>query len=610
MACTAALPLVATPVDAATQAAAPPAKPSRFALGRDDFLLDGQPYRVIGCELHPARIPPEYWRHRLRMVRAMGCNTVPIYMFWNHHEAEPGKFDFRSGSRNIAQFVRLAQQEGLLVLLRPGPYVCAEWDFGGLPPYLLRTPDIGVRGMDPRYMKAVERYVAAVAAEFAPLQIDRGGPIAMLQIENEYGSYANDRAYLARLAALWRRHGITVPFYTADGPSVSMLSAGTLPGAAVGLDSGSEDAHFELARKINPGVPVFSSETYPGWLTHWGEKWAQVPVDEVLKEVGYLLDGGRSFSFYVAHGGTNFGFTAGANSGGKGYEPDVTSYDYDAPIDEQGRPTPKFFKLRELIGRHAGQPLPELPPPVPVTTLPPVKLEPYASLWQRLPKPVRSAHPKSFDALGHEQGLMLYRTRLAGARGGKLVLNGLHDLASVYLDGRLIGHLDRRLGENSIELPAGDGSGEPPLLEVMVEAMGRINFADRLIDRKGITGHVTLAGMTLMNWEMFPLALKEDWVRKLPATPEAALDPRPGRFFRAHFDIGREPADTFLDLSAFGKGMVWVNGHNLGRYWNIGPQQRLYLPAPWLRRGRNEVVVLDLRETASGAVAGFERMND
>lgn len=279
----------------------------------------------------------------------------------------------------------------------------------------------------------------------------------------------------------------------------------------------------------------------------------------------------------------------------------------DAPIDEQGRPRAKYFQLRERIAalRQDRSSLPELPAPIPVMSLPALLLAPHASLWQHLPPARRSSHPKTFEALGHEQGLMLYRTRLVGARSGKLVLHGLHDLASVYLDGRLIGHLDRRLGENSLELPASEAA--EPLLEILVEAMGRINFGPLLVDRKGITERVSLNGMTLLGWDHHPLPLREGWVKGLPAS--AALDPRAGQFFKASFEIAGKPADTFLDLSEFGKGMVWVNGHNLGRYWAIGPQQRLYLPAPWLRQGRNEVIVLDLRSTAGGSVRGWETMN-
>lgn len=302
-----------------------------FTLAKKDFLLDGKPYQIISGEMHPARIPKEYWRHRIQMAKAMGCNTIAAYVFWNYHEQEEGKFDFSSENRDIAAFVKLAQQEGMWVLLRPGPYVCAEWEFGGLPPYLLRIPDIKVRCMDPRYMAATARYVKALAEQVKGLQVTNGGPILMVQVENEYGSFGNDRQYLYKLKELWEQNGINVPFYTADGPVSALLEAGTVPGAAIGLDSGSSEGDFAAAGKQNPDVPSFSSESYPGWLTHWGEKWARPDKAGIVKEVKFLMDTKRSFNLYVIHGGTNFGFTAGANSGGKGYEPDLTSYDYDAP---------------------------------------------------------------------------------------------------------------------------------------------------------------------------------------------------------------------------------------------------------------------------------------
>jgi len=293
----------------------PAQKPHTFALGANDFLLDGAPYQIISCELHPSRIPAEYWSHRIRMAKAMGCNTISVYLFWNYHEPVEGKFDFITGNRNVAQFAKLVQAEGLWMLLRPGPYVCAEWDFGGIPPYLLKDPDLRVRSMYPRYMQAAERYINALAKVVKPLLVNASGPILMVQIENEYGSYGNDRAYMKRLRDVWVAAGVTGPFFTGDGPTPYMLEAGTLPGAAVGLDSGSNEKHWELARSLNPGVPVFSSETYPGWLTHWGEQWQSPSVPNLIKEVTFLLANRKSFNFYVAHGGTNFGFTAGANSG-------------------------------------------------------------------------------------------------------------------------------------------------------------------------------------------------------------------------------------------------------------------------------------------------------
>ncbi|GAA0547156.1 beta-galactosidase [Chitinophaga japonensis] len=575
-----------------------------FTLSKSAFLLDGKPFQLISGEMHPARIPREYWKHRIQMAKAMGCNTIAAYVFWNYHEQEPGHFDFTTGNHNITEFIRLAQEEGMWVLLRPGPYVCAEWEFGGLPPYLLRTPGIKVRCMDPRYMTAVERYVKTLAAVVKPLLVSNGGPILMVQIENEYGSYGNDKQYLYRLQELWVENGIDVPFYTADGPTAFMLEAGTVPGAAIGLDSGGSDGAFAAAAKQNPDVPAFSSESYPGWLTHWGEKWARPDPAGILKEVKYLMDHKRSFNLYVIHGGTNFGFTAGANSGGKGYEPDLTSYDYDAPINEQGRATAKYHELRKLIASYRkGQPLPEIPAPVPTLAFPDVALQPFTSVWAHLPEAVPSVQPEPFEAYGQDYGFMLYRTTLIGHKSGKLQVTELHDYATVFLNGQYVGKMDRRLGENTIELPA--TGVKDPVLEILVEGMGRINFAQELIDRKGITDRVTLNGMTLMNWEVFGLPMKDAYVQQLSAGQVDTS--RPGQFFKGTFRLSRT-GDTYIDVSGLKKGVLWVNGHNLGRYWEIGPQQRLYCPASWLKKGENEIVVFDLHLTGAARVRGAEEL--
>jgi len=577
-----------------------------FSLGGDEFLLDGSPFRIISGELHPGRIPAEYWRHRIKMTKAMGCNTVSAYLFWNHHEAQEGIYDFRTGNRDISEFISIAKEEGMWVIIRPGPYVCAEWEFGGIPPYLLRTPEIKVRCLDPVYMKAAERYLSRLADELRPHLITNGGPVLMIQIENEYGSYGNDRDYMAALKKIWERCDIDVPFFTGDGPTTYMLEAGTLPGCAVGLDSGSDEADFELARKMNPGVPVFSSETYPGWLTHWGEDWARPDTASLLREVKFLMDTGKSFNLYVIHGGTNFGFTAGANSGGKGYEPDITSYDYDAPIDEQGRATPKYYALRRLIGSYLPEKakLPPVPDPIPVMTLPEITLSPFTSVWDNLPDPVRSVQPEPFEAFGQDYGFMLYSTRLIGHKSGKLTVIDIHDYATVFLNGEFVGTLDRRLGINSIELPRTEV--KDPLLEIFVEGMGRINFASAMIDRTGITDRVVLNGMTLMNWNVSGFPMDEPFVKGLKAT--AVKPDKPGIFFRGTFTVD-DAADTFIDMTNFIKGFAWINGNNLGRYWEIGPQQRLYCPASWLRKGENEVIVFDLRKTSGSTIRGFETMN-
>lgn len=591
---------------AAGCAIARPAAEHSFQLGKDDFLLDGKPFQLIGCEMHPARIPAEYWQHRLRMAKAMGCNTIPIYVFWNYHELSEGKFDFSTGNRDLPRFLRLAKEEGLMVALRPGPYTCAEWDLGGIPPYLLSIPDIKLRGRDPRYMRAVSRYVSALAKVIKPFEMRRGGPLVMLQVENEYGSYANDRGYISELARLWRANGIALPFYTADGPSAELLGAGTLAGAAVGLDSGKREADWTLARQINPGVPVFSAETYPGWMTPWGKEWARPSVDKLKQQMEFLLSNKKSFSLYVVHGGTNFGFSAGANGSTKDYAPDVTSYDYDAPINEQGRPTAKYLMLRDLIAQHTGRTPPPIPAPIPAMAIPEFELRPLASVWDLLPKPVHSNQPKTFEALGQYQGLVLYRTTLVGAREGKLEMPGLHDFATVFLDGRLVGTIDRRLGQDSILIPKSTAAA--PVLDILVEAMGRINFGPDMIDRKGIIDRATLNEQTMMNWEMFGLPLKEAWVDALraPAHPDTA---RPGQFFSGSFTLD-QVADTYIDLSKYRKGVVWVNGHNLGRFWEIGPQTRLYCPASWLKRGVNKIVVFDMLKTEAASVGGFAEPSD
>lgn len=577
----------------------------KFALGATEFLLNGQPFQIISGELHPARIPPEYWQHRIRMAKAMGCNTISVYVFWNYHETEEGVFDFSTGNRNIAEFIRLVKEEEMWMILRPGPYVCAEWEWGGLPPYLLRIPDISVRSLHPEYMAAAERYMKKLSEVIKPWLVTNGGPILMLQIENEYGSYGNDKNYLSRLRQIWVENGIDVPFFTADGPTTQMLEAGTLPGCAVGLDSGSKPEHFELAAKINPGVPVFSSETYPGWLTHWGEEWARPDTAELLREVKFLMDNKKSFNLYVLHGGTNFGFTAGANSGGKGYQPDITSYDYDAPVDEQGRPTPKYMALRKLIGSYLpkGKKLPEIPDPVASFEIPVIGLNVFTSIWDNLPQPVVSEMPLSFEALKQDYGYVLYRTELSEYNKGTLSVKGLHDFATVFLDGEYAGILDRREGVSSLELP--ECKSPNPVLEIFVEGMGRINYGKNMIDRKGITGEVTLDGKVISNWKMYGFPMDSRFIYNLRSTGRNLT--KKGLFFKASFFIN-ETADTYFELSNFTKGFVWINGHNLGRYWNIGPQKRLFCPASWMRQGQNEILIFDMIQTRPGITFGFKTM--
>ena len=336
----------------------------------------------------------------------MGLNTIAAYTFWNHHEESEGRFDFTTGNRDIAKFIRIAQEEGMWVLLRPGPYVCAEWDFGGIPPYLLRDPELKIRSMYPRYMSAAGALHRPARRHRASLLVTRGGPVLMVQVENEYGSYGNDRNYMKRLKDVWVKSGIDVPFFTGDGPTAHMLEAGHLEGAAIGLDSGSDEKDWALARTIAPGVPIFSSETYPGWLTHWGEAWASPSIDALKKEVTFLLGAKKSFNFYVVHGGTNFGFTAGANSGARGTNttsPATTTTRQSTSRDGR-RPS---TMLREMLAEAlpAGESLPPVPDPIPaIAMIPEFEMRPFTSLWGNLPSPVRSVHPRPFEMYGQNQG--------------------------------------------------------------------------------------------------------------------------------------------------------------------------------------------------------------
>lgn len=575
-----------------------------FSLAKSDFMMDGKPFQIISGEMHPARIPKMYWRHRIQMAKAMGCNTIAAYLFWNYIEEKEGVFDWKSENRNIAEFVKICQEEGMWVLFRPGPYVCAEWDFGGLPPYLLKIPDIRLRCLDPRYMAAVTKYVTEVSQQIKPLLCTNGGPVIMVQVENEYGSYGNDKDYIKALHKMWVDNGINVPFYTADGPAGFMLEAGNVEGAAIGLDAGTSDADFEQAAKQNPDVPSFSAETYPGWLTHWKEKFQKPDKADILKQLTYLLDHKKSFNLYVVHGGTNFGFTAGANAfNPTQFQPDITSYDYDAPINERGEPTAKYFAIRDLITKYASHKLPKIPKATAVTEVPAFKMEPFTSIWNELPVAIKSPQVKTMESMGQYNGFILYRTKLIGRKSGELTITEPHDYATVLLNGKVVDSVYRDGGKWTIKLPESDV--KDPVLEILVENMGHINFAQYLVDRKGITDRVTLEGMTLFNWDIFNLPMDDDFVKGLKPSTGANL--HDGVFFKGNFALNTV-ADTYLDLSKFKKGIIWVNGHNLGRYWNAGPQFHLYCPASWLRKGNNDVVVFDIHQKVSSDISGVKTL--
>lgn len=558
---------------------------STFTIGPSDFLLNGKRFQIKAGEMHPSRVPHEYWADRLRMIHAMGLNTVSIYTFWNIHEPREGHFDF-SGDADMAQFVRLAQKEGLWVILRPGPYVCAEWEFGGYPAWLLKEREMKVRSQDPRFLAAAAQYLRKLGEQLAPLQITHGGPIIMVQTENEYGSFGSDHVYMQKMLDMERAAGFDVPFFTADGGG-NMMASGHLPDALPGLNGGNGKNIMKEIGKYRPNGPWFVPEDYPGWLDHWGEPHAHTGIDGLVRETEWKLTNNVSFCFYMIYGGTNFGFMNGANYGGK-FQPQPTSYDYDAPIDEMGRPTAKYFALRKVLAQHLapGETLPEVPTLRPTIEIPKIKITGTSNLLANPGQPVKSETPLSFEDLDQSYGYVLYRTRISGPVEATLKINQLRDYAVVCIDGKRVATLDRRYKQEAVPLKI---SGPSAQLDILVENGGRINYGSQMVsNRKGILGAVMLGDQELSGWEMFKLPFDRA-PKRADAGTASAVAP-----FVAHgtFEL-RQVGDTFLDLSGWGKGIVLVNGHNLGRYWYIGPQQTLYCPGVWLKKGKNEIVLFE-----------------
>lgn len=558
----------------------------RIGIEGDHFVLDGKPFQIISGELHYERIPREYWRDRLKKARAMGLNTISTYVFWNLHEPKAGVYDF-AGSLDVAEFVRIAQQEGLYVILRPGPYACAEWDLGGLPAWLLADPNIVLRSADEKFLVPAEQWLQRLGRELAPLQITHGGPIIAVQVENEYGSFGKDHAYMKRVLAALQNAGLgEALLYTADGGDE--LSAGTLPDihAVVNFGPGEAKAEFAKLQKFRPGRPMMSGEYWDGWFDHWGDKHQTTDAVQQAQELDWILSQGYSINLYMFHGGTSFGFMNGANWDHKKYEPDVTSYDYDSPVSESGALTKKYFAFRDVIAKHRpGEQIPDPPLPLRVIEVPEFQLTESAPLWQNLPAPVAADHPRSMEYFGQSYGYILYRTKIEQASKGELEIQELRSYARIFVDGKPVGTLDRRKKQDRLRIEAGKDS----TLDILVEGTGRINFTTELRqERQGINGAVTLAGNELSDWQLFPLPM--DDLSKLQFSNPKTHSPTGPAFYRAQFDL-QNTGDTFLDTRGWGKGAVWINGHALGRFWNLGPQQTLYVPAPWLRKGANEVVV-------------------
>ena len=566
-----------------------------FEIAHGQFLLDGKPTQIIAGEMHYPRIPEAYWRHRIKMAKAMGLNAISIYCFWNYHETEPGKFDFK-GNADVAKFVRICQEEGMWAILRPGPYVCAEWEFGGYPYWLLNVPGCVVRKDNQPFLNAASRFMNALGKQLAPLQVTRGGNILMVQVENEYGSFGSDKVFMGKTRQQVRDAGFDVPLFTADGES--QMPAGRIDGALPGWNGGGFPQIKKVVDKFQPGGPYFVPEFYPGWLCHWGETFPRSNGQGATRGVEELVRGGASVTLYMFHGGTNFGFWNGANYGGK-YEPHITSYDYDAPCDESGRATQKYMMFRDMLTRNLpNATIPSVPPANPVVTVPRFKLNPVASILDLLGRPKRFDDPQPMERLGQGYGFVMYRHTLTGSGRKQLTIDGVRDYAVVMVNGKTVGTLDRRRKERTIMVEL---LGDKDInIDILVENGGRINYGRELLDNlKGITGRVSLDGKELKGWQHFSLPFAS-----VPKTIGHPTEKSP-TVYAGQFEL-KSIGDTFLDMRGWNKGIVWINGHNLGRYFKIGPQQTLYVPGPWLRTGVNDISIFEEIPTGQSAVEAID----
>lgn len=567
-------------------------KSHEFKLGENDFLLDGKPFQIISGELHYPRVPKEAWRDRMKMAKAMGLNTIGTYVFWNLHEPQKDKFDF-SGNNNVAEFVRIAAEEGLWVILRPSPYVCAEWEFGGYPYWLQNEKGLIVRSREEQYLNEYRKYITEVGKQLAPLQVNHGGNVLMVQIENEYGSYGSDKEYLEINRKMFVEAGFDGLLYTCD-PEAD-IKDGHLPGLLPAINGQDKPAivKSKIAALHQGKGPYFIAEWYPAWFDWWGTAHHTVPAEKYTGKLDSVLAAGISINMYMFHGGSTRGFMNGANYKDiSPYEPQTSSYDYDAPLNEAGNATEKFRQFRAVIEKHLpeGQVLPAIPADKKTIVIPSVALNKSTGLFSALPSAVKNVKPLSFEDLKQDYGYVLYSTTIKGGKSGMLKLNKLRDYAVIFLNKKKVGVLDRRLTQDSLQitLPQGDVQ-----LDILVENMGRVNFGKYLLEnKKGITENVLFDGRIVSNWAMYSLPFNDIsyFKNKAGASPVNTGQPtvRSGQF---ELEV---IGDTYLDMRTWGKGIVWVNGHNLGKYWSIGPQQTLYLPAEWLKKGRNEITVFEL----------------
>ncbi|MDN3587576.1 beta-galactosidase [Pedobacter aquatilis] len=562
-----------------------------FKLSKTDFLLDDKPFQIISGEIHYPRVPKEAWRDRMKMAKAMGLNTIGTYVFWNLHEPQKGKFDF-SGNNDIASFVKIAKEEGLWVILRPSPYVCAEWEFGGYPYWLQNEKGLVVRSKQNEYLNEYRKYINAVGKQLASSQINHGGNILMVQVENEYGSYAADKEYLDINRKMFIEAGFDGLLYTCDPESdiVGGHLNGLLP--AINGQDNPERVKAAINKFHNGTGPYFIAEWYPAWFDWWGTPHHTVPAEKYTGKLDSVLTAGISINMYMFHGGSTRGFMNGANYKDiSPYEPQISSYDYDAPLNEAGNATEKFKQFRAVIQKHLPKnvKLPAIPAAKPAITIKPFELAKKYYILNHLPNGIENEKPLTFEDLKQDYGYLLYRTKIEGGKKGLLKINKLRDYAIIFINGKQQGILDRRLNQDSLLLNLPQGTLQ---LDIFVENMGRVNFGKYLLEnKKGITESVLFAGNELKNWKMFSLPFSDINRFLTEQTSNKSLS---GPLIRTGAFSLNKTGDTYLDMQNWGKGVVWVNGHNLGKYWSIGPQQTIYVPKEWLKVGENDIKVLEL----------------
>lgn len=569
---------------------------SKFTIEKDGFKLNGEPFRIIAGAIHYFRVPAEYWKDRLIKLKACGFNTVETYVAWNMHEPEEGKFDYE-GMLDIEKFLDIAAELGLYAIVRPGPYICSEWDFGGLPWWLLKNDELQLRCMEKNYLAAVDRFFDDFIPRIKDRQITKGGNVILVQVENEYGSYGDDSEYIRYLAKGLEERGIDVPLFTSDGAEYQMLTAGTVPEIHKTANFGSRAAEqFARLREYQPDGPLMCTEFWNGWFDHWTEEHHSRDPQDAADAMDDILSMGASLSAYMFHGGTNFGYMNGANDYGV-YEPTVSSYDDDAPLNECGEPTEKYYKFKEVISKYAPIPEIEMPAPVKKKNYGEIEFKYSAKLFDNLDKistPVESVTPLAMEKLNQGYGFVLYKTKVKGPRDEqKIRLQDVHDRAYIFKDNKYIGIQYRNDKEpvNSISV---DKEGNE--LAVLVENMGRVNYGAKLRDRKGITEGIGFGNNFIYHWQNYALPLTDISGLEFKEGVDA-FDGTPV-FLKAEIEID-ECCDTFVKLPTFKKGIIIVNGFVLSRYWEVGPQQSAYLPAPFLKKGKNEIVVFELE--------GFEK---